>query len=682
MPVPNRKVQAPKGHTSKVLVKGPVKTDASKRKSAPLTKGTLPKSKKKGASAPIRTKPPAKPKGAFRVRDISPGEVAALILEDLSQNFGDVCNFFTEAALARKGELFLAFVSLQEKVERITEVSARNVWVKSQALASLKKSCDPDYDRWPDTIKTWTSTEHHCKRINQRFTAWKARARRGEKSLPYESEIRRMAQLCHYVLGETPPLDDILQQAHYGPGSTVGVSGSAVHYVAKKGALDCTRRAVELAARSLVYDKGMWEQLGHDPIYDHVESARLGFVRDATAAILSELVSHDKLMFIHKGLTSLRSIGAQPTMNGMLQLGIDPIVRRLLAERLGIDLQDQSLNQRLAYEGSRHWTDDDPWCTTDQSNASNNIALVLTGLYPDAWRDLFLKTRTTHYLAPEQLGGGVHEYHMYAGMGNGTTFVLETLLFAAAAFATSQLPLEEFVSRRQFAIYGDDVVLRRAHTERFIPFAQYMGFVINRSKTFLEGPFRESCGADYWAGVNVRPAYVKCEEPIMHELELIGIHNTLVDHPHWQLHQAARGIRKLFADRVSKIIPTDPAGGLGFRPVGTKAGYTIVRKDDKPVISSVWHRPRYFTYNVRARLDKLGEIGPWTQLAVALNRGTQLWSTKEKAPWSLPLRQLVNTRLVAEEDLQRKDLNLMLLNQLKRLAIRKASTWWNNYQGV
>jgi len=37
---------------------------------------------------------------------------------------------------------------------------------------------------------------------------------------------------------------------------------------------------------------------------------------------------------------------------------------------------------------------------------------------------------------------------------------------------------------------------------------EYLGFVANKRKTFWEGPFRESCGTDWFAGANVRPVFM------------------------------------------------------------------------------------------------------------------------------------------------------------------------------
>jgi hypothetical protein len=388
-------------------------------------------------------------------------------------------------------------------------------------------------------------------------------------------------------------------------------------------------------------------------------------------------------MFIHKNIEILRSIGAQPTCSGMLQLGVHNIGRRLLM-KVGIDLGDQNWNQKLALEGSRDWDNADPLCTLDKTRASNMIAREILLFFPPAWAKLLRRIRSTHYDAPPEIGGGNHEYQLFAGMGNGTTFFVETLLFFAMAYATCEdKSVEEFVSKRQYAVYGDDVILRRRHAKRYMRLAHWFGFKFGANKTFLTGKFRESCGADYYEGVNVRPAYVKSEggQPQMEQLDLIGVHNTLADNMDFPMHLACERIRALWEKRLYPVTPTDPSGNLGFRPVGDRAYYTIVRdRTGSPVISSWWQRPRTYVLDVRPKFADVGDIDHWTQVAISLLRARQSGSSVSR--WGLPYRDLVNVKIVAETDMPRKSLVLMVANQLSRLAERKAQPWFANSRGL
>lgn len=621
----------------------------------------------------------------FQVKPVYAAEIAAIVLEELSHDYGDCCNYLEAAALVRSGSPFLALTSIEQQNTSRDVASARVCWVQAQALAVVKKLTDPEVDRWSLTKEKWFKVENRCRLMNIKFTALANREFRvaeGQttKSIPYAEEICRFREAIVHVLGVVPPEDEIAEEAHYGPGSTVSIRGREVHYQRKLEANECVPQAVSLAARALMHDKATWAHVGMDPIYSANPDAHEGFLRVVQELLLANVVRHDRLMFIHKNITSLRSIGAQPTCSGMLQLGVHSVMAPMLA-RVGVDLTDQGWNQRLAYLGSLNWEDEDAYCTLDKTDASNLIARLLIAFsFPAEWSKLLLRIRTPGYEAPPEFGGGLYDYHMYAGMGNGTTFAVETLLFWAASFATSDCAtIDEYVAKREFAVYGDDVILRRSHAQRYMAFAKFLGFRFNAKKTFLDGPFRESCGADYFGGIPVRPATLDCENSSIEGLNLIGFHNTLADNTRFPLKGACRRIRALYRARVFPQVPTDNAGNLGFRPIDV-AYYSIVRdKSGVPLISSAWHRPRVYVLEVKPQYADLGQLDSWTQIAVSLLRARQ--SLGSGGQWSLPVRKLVHVKVKPEQDLSRSDLNTMLLNQLKRLAIRKTSPWWESYRG-
>lgn len=618
-------------------------------------------------------------KAPFQVKPVKAGQVASIVLEELSRDYGDVCNFLEAAHLARKGELFLALTSVQEQLKRCTVVTPRQQWVYSQAESVLKKCYDPAVDPWSDTIRTWWSTERRCELLNRKFAAVLDRRASGEKVVPFACELYRFYEAIAYVLGQGVPVADIAESAYYGPGSSTGVRGRDVNFVRKVENNECVPLAIEYAAQALLHDKAAWAHMGMDPTYSHVESAREGFLRVARERLREDAVRHDRLMFIFKSMTSHRSIGAQPTVSGMLQLGFHEFCAQRLKDLAGIDLADQSWNGELARRGSLGWRDADPFCTLDKSNASNLIANGLVQYcFPSDWSKFLQRIRTPGYEAPKELGGGLHDYQMYAGMGNGTTFCVETLIFWAATYATQELTLEDYTANRQYAVYGDDVILRRSHAIRYMRFARFLGFRFNEKKTFIDGPFRESCGYDWFGGVPVRAATLVSENGLLDLVKLVAFHNNLADNKVFPLKGACARIRQLTRTHLHPTLPTDPQGNLGFRPVDS-AGYDIVRtRAGEPVISSSWQRPRYYVMQVKPRFGGLEGLDAWTQFAVALLRARQ----SPQGDFSLPIRDLVTYRVVAEQDLNRKDLVLMLRNQLQRLEVRKQQPWWESHRGL
>jgi hypothetical protein len=107
-------------------------------------------------------------------------------------------------------------------------------------------------------------------------------------------------------------------------------------------------------------------------------------------------------------------------------------------------------------------------------------------------------------------------------MGNGYTFALETLIFYSLAWSTCValgLPTSDVSS------YGDDIIVPTGAYNALIGVLKCLGFVPNREKSFGDGPFRESCGKDYFRGIDVRPVYIK---DVLRPCDLYVVHNYFV----------------------------------------------------------------------------------------------------------------------------------------------------------
>jgi len=95
-------------------------------------------------------------------------------------------------------------------------------------------------------------------------------------------------------------------------------------------------------------------------------------------------------------------------------------------------------------------------------------------------------------------------------MGNGFTFQLESLIFyAVAVCCCEKLGLPSHDIRVHVNAYGDDVILPSACFDLFSEMVTFYGFRINYSKSFSNSPFRESCGAHYFSGIDIKPVYLK-----------------------------------------------------------------------------------------------------------------------------------------------------------------------------
>lgn len=98
-------------------------------------------------------------------------------------------------------------------------------------------------------------------------------------------------------------------------------------------------------------------------------------------------------------------------------------------------------------------------------------------------------------------------YQKISSMGNGYTFALESAIFTAIVYGVMKAVRGQF-RKDMFAVYGDDIIVPKNLSSYVIDTLNLCGFSVNEEKTFLHGPFRESCGADWFNGHPVRPVFL------------------------------------------------------------------------------------------------------------------------------------------------------------------------------
>lgn len=208
-------------------------------------------------------------------------------------------------------------------------------------------------------------------------------------------------------------------------------------------------------------------------------------------------VAGSKLSFVPKNIRTFRTIATEPNVNMMLQLGVhEYIVPRLL--RNGINLRDQSINQNLA----RHASIFDDFATIDFSAASDTLSDSLVyAILPRQWY-LFLNSIRCSVYCIDDIQ---HRQSKFSTMGNGFTFALESLIFYAIARHICG-------PDSTISVFGDDVIIPSRHYDRFVALTKKLGLILNKDKSYSIGPFRESCGTDWWRGMCVTPLRLQDEE--------------------------------------------------------------------------------------------------------------------------------------------------------------------------
>lgn len=235
---------------------------------------------------------------------------------------------------------------------------------------------------------------------------------------------------------------------------------------------------------------------------------------------IASILGYDKVSFktvcanrvetVPKNWKTDRTIACEPEGNLFLQLALDGYIKERLRP-YGVNLSDQSWNQSLARKASI----DGNFSTIDLSMASDTVAMnTVALLFPRKWFRLAADFRT-----PFGRGfGRTIRYEKFSSMGNGSTFGIETLIFTACCRA---------IGCRKYAVYGDDIIVPTQKTDRLLALLRYLGFRQNQDKSFTEGSFRESCGADWFSGRDVTPFYLRSANSM--KIELCHVVNGLAN---------------------------------------------------------------------------------------------------------------------------------------------------------
>lgn len=319
------------------------------------------------------------------------------------------------------------------------------------------------------------------------------------KDLTTTSDFRRARRIIRDILGSTPNIQRIQNSSCFGNGASCTLRRADADRTFKwVHKLSTTRSTFELM-RHYMSTSPIWSGVPDDTI---IYLDRTGKTVYPDSGVT--FVSYSVYDTVPKDVNINRIILKEPELNGFLQKGIGKEVRRLL-KKYGINLNQSGVrNSILAKEGSIH----NHLATIDAERASDSLTLALyEALLPRKWYELLLVARTPQILLPD---GTIHDVAMMSGMGNGFTFEMESVIFYAlgrAAAYHSSLPFaEEFVS-----IHGDDLIVPADCSSYVFDLYEVCGVVVNKAKSFTDGPFRESCGGHWYNGNDVKPFYVKRE---------------------------------------------------------------------------------------------------------------------------------------------------------------------------
>lgn len=309
------------------------------------------------------------------------------------------------------------------------------------------------------------------------------------------SKLSHISRISRLLL---PTLDEFVElEGKHGPGAVAE-------------GLKSNQKWTALLAGLVDLDPRMGD-IGYDTVYG-LYSDRIADTRPAVIPASESA----RLVTVPKTYKSLRTITVEPVANQFLQQAYNAHLRKEIERctvlRQCLTLTSQEPNQILALEGSLTGA----WCTIDLKSASD---LLSTDLVKAAFahRPRFYSGIMSCRTPEVDVGEDRVKLRKYAGMGNATTFPVQSYVFALIAIASmvgndeslTLAKLQRLASN--IRVFGDDIIVKTECYPALAEWIESCGLRINHKKTFSEGFFRESCGTDAYRGTKVTPIYLRVD---------------------------------------------------------------------------------------------------------------------------------------------------------------------------
>ncbi len=294
-----------------------------------------------------------------------------------------------------------------------------------------------------------------------------------------------------------------------------------------------------------------------------------------------------KVFFAKKNSEISRTCCTEANLNMLVQKSCGAFLESRLQSCFDLNLGNQAdRNKEMARLGSI----DGSYGTIDLVSASDSISLSLVDdlLEPSFLKTMIMQSRSRSAILPD---GSEVVLNMISTMGNGFTFPLQTIIFASAVRAVYQLmDLPCYDSRSHYGVFGDDIVVHKQAYVFLCRMLTMLGFEVNEGKSFNTGPFRESCGGDYFSGVNVRGVYLRSLETPQ---QVASAFNRLT---RWQarsgisLNRTLKALREVARGMKIPLVPYSESDDAGLK---VPFRLSVPRLDN-----SYWFRYRYLAKRV------------------------------------------------------------------------------------
>lgn len=180
---------------------------------------------------------------------------------------------------------------------------------------------------------------------------------------------------------------------------------------------------------------------------------------------------------------------------------LEEVIKR---NHLPIYHKDQQANREQCYFASIS----ESHVTIDQSHASDMVSRTLCAAwYPPTVFSEIQAVSPTHY----RIGGKIRTMQQMSPAGCRHTYLNECFYFLGFVLASYYLcgftkgKIAKMM--KETFVVGDDLIIPTEVYPTFLELCDYFGLQINEGKTFCDGHYRESCGAEYYDGVDTSASY-------------------------------------------------------------------------------------------------------------------------------------------------------------------------------
>jgi hypothetical protein len=280
-----------------------------------------------------------------------------------------------------------------------------------------------------------------------------------------------------------------------------------------------------------------------------------------------------------------RIIAIEPVAMQFAQQAISDWVRPRIESRSRftsghVNFTDQKVNNQFAKTSSV----DGRFATIDMSDASDRVSCkhvaMMLKTCPAFSRQVF-STRSTRALLP---GRSVSiPLRKFASMGSAMCFPVEAMVFfitcvSSVLHRSGLVPSSRTVlsASRGIYVYGDDIVVPVKMAPSVVEDLESFGFKVNAAKSFWIGKFRESCGGDYYGGIDVTPVYCRRKLP-NHRADVKGIVSAVAfaNQLYWAgLWKTAKMVRSA-VEKIAGVLPSVAVDDqiLGWQSVSNAQSY-------------------------------------------------------------------------------------------------------------